>query len=48
MQITEMGYASTVNVTESRTRRKVTGEPRTLEKGFSPKGIPRRAPYPVS
>src|SRR5215470_10033256 len=50
MQNTETGYASSVNVTKSRTRRKVTGEPRTLkgvrvvrrggcaEKGFPLKG----------
>src|SRR5262250_3718049 len=59
MQNTETGYASSVNVTKSRTRRKVTGEPRTLKgvrvvrRGGARKRVshsretPRRAPYPV-
>src|SRR5262250_319668 len=59
MQNTETGYASSVNVTQSRTRRKVTGEPRTLKgvrvvrRGGARKRVsrlretPRRAPYPV-
>src|SRR5215470_5523802 len=60
MQNTETGYASSVNVTKSRTRRKVTGEPRTLKgvrvvrRGGARKRVsrlretPRRAPYPVN